>query len=395
MPVTERLYYREALLTSFDARVVSCDAAGAYHEVVLDRTAFYPTSGGQPFDTGQLSGAAVVEVRDDERGVVHVVNEPIAVGSAVQGTIDWPRRLDHMQQHTGQHVLSAAFDRLFAVKTLSFHMGGDSSTIDLAREVTPREVAAAEDEANRVVWEDRPVEVRFATDEEAKALPLRKEPGRTGTLRLVDVLDFDLSACGGTHVPRTGVIGVIAVAGAERFKGGTRVTFVCGHRALVSHRALRDVVGAVTRTLSVAPAEIPASIERVQADLKDAAKTARKLQEALAGYRAVELRGGAEPIGRYLAVLRSEPDLDAAGLKGLGTAIVADSRLVAALVGGGNPAPVIVARGPGADLDAGAILKSVAGALGGRGGGSRDVAQGGVPATAERILDEMRIALSR
>src|SRR5215213_6405298 len=157
MSATERLYYLDSSLAAFDARVVSCDAVGGRYEVVLDRTAFYPTSGGQPFDSGRLGDASVVDVRDDDvRGVVHVVDAPLASGAEVRGAIDQVRRLDHMQQHTGQHVLSAAFDRLLRVSTLSFHMGADASTIDLAREVSPREIAMAEDEANRVVWEDRP-----------------------------------------------------------------------------------------------------------------------------------------------------------------------------------------------------------------------------------------------
>ena len=155
---------------------------------MLDRTAFYPESGGQPFDTGTLASARVLDVQDDDAGVIHhVVDAPLAPGAVVHGRIDWPRRLDHMQQHTGQHILSAAFDHRFGVRTTSFHLGAESSTIDLAREVTPAEIAEAEREANRIVWEARPVTVRFVTEEEAARLPLRKEPVKTGLLRLVDV----------------------------------------------------------------------------------------------------------------------------------------------------------------------------------------------------------------
>src|SRR5262245_47935151 len=187
--MTERLYYDDPYQREFDATVVSVepyqsgDASSAHHAVRLDRTAFYPTTGGQPFDTGTLGTARVVDVFDDEGGdVVHVVDgTPPRSGATVHGVVDWPRRFDHMQQHTGQHVLSAAFVRLFGVKTVSFHLGADVSTIDLAREVTGKEMAAAEDEANRIVWEDRPVAIRYATAEEAAALPLRKESVRTGT----------------------------------------------------------------------------------------------------------------------------------------------------------------------------------------------------------------------
>jgi alanyl-tRNA synthetase len=396
MPAPERLYYLDSELTSFDAQVMSCEPLGDRWAVGLDRSAFYPTSGGQPFDTGRLGGVDVVDVQDDdERGVVHVVGSPLGVGENVRGEVDRARRLDHMQQHTGQHVLSAAFDRLFGVRTVSFHMGAETSTIDLAREVTAREIAAAEDEANRVVWDDRPVNVRFVNEEEARALPLRKESARTGTLRLVEIPEFDLSACGGTHVSRTGAIGVIAVSGAERFKGATRLIFVCGRRALLSHRTLRDAVGAAARTLSIAPLDVPAAVERLQIELKEAGKSMRKLEEAIAVYRGVELRRAAEPVGRHLAVLRNEPDFDAAGLKGLAVAIVAGSGVVAALVGGGTPAAVVIARGQEADVDASALIKGLTASLGGRGGGSRDIAQGGVPATAGQILEQVRIALSQ
>ena len=183
----------------------------------------------------------------------------------MHGRIDWPRRFEHMQQHTGQHVLSAAFDRLLQVRTVSFHLGSASSTIDLAREVTAGEIARAELEANRVVWEDRPVTIRFADAEEAARLSLRKESKREGVLRLIDVEDFDVSACGGTHVARTGAIGIIAVAGSEKFKGGTRLEFLCGGRALAGFHALGDSVAASVRLLSVLPAELPAA-HRAAAD---------------------------------------------------------------------------------------------------------------------------------
>ena len=267
--MTSRIYYTEAYRTLFEATVTACDTVDGRYHVTLDRTAFYPTSGGQPFDTGTLGGAAVTDVIDREDGeIAHVVAAPLATGAVVSGAIDWARRFEHMQQHTGQHVLSAAFDRLFQARTESFHMGAAAATIDLAREVTPRQIAEAESEANRVVWEDRPVAIRFASPEEAAAMPLRKEPARTGPLRLVDVEGFDLSACGGTHVARTGGVGIIAVGGWEKFRQGTRVEFLCGGRALARFRLWRDSLAATQKFLSVAPDEIAAAVERMQADSK-------------------------------------------------------------------------------------------------------------------------------
>jgi alanyl-tRNA synthetase len=392
--MTHRIYYTDALARAFTARVLACepDAAGA--RVVLDRTAFYPTSGGQPCDTGTLNGARVTDVVDDDSGAItHVVAAPIAVGVEVAGEIDWPRRIDHMQQHTGQHILSAAFDRLFGVRTTSFHLGAETATIDLAREVTAGEIARAEAEANRIVWENRPVTVRFASDEEASRLPLRKEPVRTGQLRLVEVEGFDLSACGGTHVPQTGVIGIIAVAAWERFKGATRLTFVCGERALRSHAALRDVVTAATRVVSVKPSELPETIERLQQELKAQGRSIRKLQEEVAGSRARDLRAGAETIGGVRGVLRAEPGWDAGGLKLLAAEIVREPGMVAVLVGDGMPVPVVAARSADVGWDAGAFIKRAAAELGGRGGGRPELAQGGIVAEVSRILALARTAV--
>src|SRR5262249_11436020 len=238
----------------------------------------------------------IVDVLDDESGdVVHVVEGSLPqVGEAVHGVVDWPRRFDHMQQHTGQHVLSAAFVRLFGVKTVSFHLGADVSTIDLAREMTQKEIAAAEDEANRVVWEDHPVTIRYASAEEAATMALRKEPKRSGTLRLIDVDGFDLSACGGTHVSRTGAIGAIAIASWERFKGGQRLEFVCGGRVVARFRRLRDVTTATIRALSVLPADIPTAIDRLHAELKEGKRLLADAHAALSHFEALELAQAAE-----------------------------------------------------------------------------------------------------
>jgi alanyl-tRNA synthetase len=392
--MTTRIYFTDAEASEFDATVVSCAPAGDRFDVVLDATAFYPTSGGQPHDTGVLGAARVVDVHDDEAGVIHHrVDGALEQGAAVHGRIDWPRRLDHMQQHTGQHVLSAAFDRLFAVRTTSFHLGAETSTIDLAREVTPAEIARAEAEANRVVWEARPVTVRFASEEEAAALPLRKEPVKTGVLRLIEVIGFDLSACGGTHVAQTGMIGAIAVGGWERFKGATRLTFVCGGRTLRSHASFRDVVAAATRALSVLPAELPAAIERLQADLKSSARDVRRLQEELALHQAVRLREEATTIGPYRGVLTTRPGWDAAALKTLAAAIVSEPGLIVVLTGDGRPTPVVMARSADVAADAGAWIKRATAELGGRGGGRPELAQAGLEAGPDRILEFARTTI--
>jgi alanyl-tRNA synthetase len=391
--VTTRLYYADPYQTAFEATVLACAQRDAGIELILQETAFYPTSGGQPFDVGTLGDARVLDVVDRDDGeIVHVVDRPLPVGARVQGAVDWARRFDHMQQHTGQHVLSAAYDRLFGVRTESFHLGTTSATIDLGREVSPAEVQSAEDEANRIVWQDRPVTIRFATAEEAAAMPLRKESGRTGPLRLIDVEDFDLSACGGTHVARTGAIGVIATGGWEKFRGGTRVEFLCGGRALVRFREWRDALAAATRHLSVTPAELAAGIERIQNETKTLSRTVRGLQEQLAVHDARALIERGERVAGRIVVAEALDGWDAPGLKALAAAAVAAAPTAAvALFNRSVPAVVVVVRGTESGVDAAAVLKSLIAKFGGKGGGKPELAQGGgLTGSAEALVAAAR-----
>jgi alanyl-tRNA synthetase len=295
----------------------------------------------------------------------------------VAGRIDWARRFEHMQQHTGQHVLSAAFERFCRARTESFHLGATAATIDLGREVAPSDVALAETEANRVVWEDRPVTIRFADPEEAAALPLRKEPVRTGRLRLIEVDGFDLSACGGTHVARTGAIGVIAVSGWERFRGGTRVEFRCGVRALADYRAMRDSVSAAQRLLSTGPADLAFAIERLQGEAREAKRRVNDLQEKLAGHEAEALADRATPSGSSRIVVEPLGGWDAAGLKTIAAAIAERPGHTAVLLTIATPVSIVVARAADVRLDAGAVLRQLTAKYGGKGGGRPELAQGG------------------
>jgi alanyl-tRNA synthetase len=394
--MTERLYYHDAYLREFDAAVVDTTSHEGKTAVVLDRTAFYPTSGGQPFDLGMLSGAKVLEVVDTDDGrILHVVDRAPDAGR-VAGAIDWARRFDHMQQHTGQHVLSAAFDRLLHARTESFHLGAEYSTIDLARELSPAEISQAEEEANRIVWEDRPVSIRFAGPDEIATLPLRKEPKREGTLRLIDVHDFDLSACGGTHVARTGGIGIIAVAATERFRGGSRVTFLCGGRALAGYHALRDAVGGSVRALSVLPAELPAAIEKLQADARELRRQIKDFQSKLAVQEADALADAATAVGDIRLVTASLTGWDAAGLKAVAARIVERPGHVAVLVAEPAPSAIVVARSAGLPHDAGAVLRQLVERHGGKGGGRPELAQGGgITAAAPAVLESARELLAK
>jgi alanyl-tRNA synthetase len=375
--VTERLYYTDAYLAEFDATVLQVDTVGGRPAAVLDRTAFYPTSGGQPFDTGRLGDARVVDVVDRDDGVIlHVVEGPIATG-AIHGVIDWSRRFEHMQQHTGQHVLSAAFDRTRAARTESFHLGTVSSTIDLDRTLSPADIEQAVDEANRIVWEDRPVAIRFADASEAARLPLRKESARSGTLRLVEIDGFDISACGGTHVARTGGIGTIAAASSERVRGGTRVEFLCGVRTLRAYRAGRDALAASVRLVSVLPQELPAGIERLQADVKETKRLLKDAQARLAVFEAAALADRAERDGGISLVVAAMEGWDQASLKAIASTIATRPGHVAALFSSPPPSAIVIARASDAAIDCAAVLRQLVGRFGGKGGGRPELAQGG------------------
>jgi alanyl-tRNA synthetase len=409
--MTDRLYYADAYLREFDAVVTRVGQRDGRAFVVLDRTAFYPTSGGQPFDLGTLEGDPervalqtpervalqtefprtevgrpfqgrlhVIDVVDDDNGdVAHVVDGPaeaFSAGQPVHGAIDWTRRFDHMQQHTGQHVLSAAIDRLFGARTVSFHLGTESSTIDVSRELTHGEIVSAEVEANRIVWDNHPVSIRYASAEDAAKLPLRKESVREGTLRLVDIEHVDLSACGGTHVATTGGIGVIAIGATERFKGGQRIEFFCGGRALTKFRSMRDALSGAVRVLSVLPDELPPAIEKLQADARERQKTLVSLQQDLARHRAEEFVAAAEPAAAGRLVARAV-DADAGGLKSLASAITSRPGHIAVLVSTARPVLVVVARSQDVAVSAHQIIKTLTEKFGGRGGGKPDLAQAG------------------
>ena len=394
--MTERLYYTDSYLTEFEATVVEAGERDGRPYVVLDRSAFYPTSGGQPHDTGVLGDRQVVDVldRDDDGAVVHVLDAPLSQ-PRVHGRIDWSRRLDHMQHHTGQHVLSAAFVRTANLPTVSFHLGAELCTIDLAGAAGADEVRRAEDAANLVVWENRPVTVRFVSEAEAAQLPLRKTPVRGGTLRIVEVADHDLSACGGTHVPRTGVVGAIAVQSWEKYKGGTRVSFVCGGRVVARFRGYRDTVADVVRQLSIQPDELPAAVSRLQGEARDLRQQVKALGETLAGYEADDLARGAEPVGHTLVVCRVIDGRDAAGLKSLAQAVASKSRHLAVLISGAAPVQVVIARAPDAQGDAAALLKALIAKFGGRGGGKPEAAQGGgLQGTPAEVREEALARLS-
>jgi len=379
MPKTERLYYTDCYLREFEAKVLetTSDPAVAGERVVLDRTAFYPESGGQPSDRGTLGGANVLEVVDEGDVVAHILDRAPA-GEIVRGEIDWRRRFDHMQQHTGQHVLSAAFERVAKLKTVSFHLGAESSSIDLDSDrAGERQIDDAEQSANQVVFENRPVRIYFRPVDEARQLDLRKPTERAGDVRLVEIAGFDLSACGGTHVSSTGSIGLILVRKVERLKGKTRVEFLSGHRALEAARRDHQALTEAARQFSASGEQVPALLARQFEELRALNRSRQKILERLAEVRARELYLAAlEKNGRRIVrmVLGPEDEVDA---KKLAHEIAAQPHAVALVGVKGKPATFYFAQTPGGAADMGALLKQTVARFGGKGGGARDFAQGG------------------
>jgi alanyl-tRNA synthetase len=398
--MTTRLYYHDSFLYDFDAEVrevLQTPRPG----LVLDRTAFYPTSGGQVFDTGWISSEAspklrVTEVADAEDGkVIHYLEAPLkglTPGSQVRGQIDATRRRDHMQQHSGQHVLSAAFIRLYNLATVSFHMADDYCSIDLdAPALTKEQIESAERLANEIILENRPVDIRFVTRDEAGKLDLRKLlPAGRDEVRLIDIRDFDLTACGGTHVAQTGQIASILLRKIEKVRQGWRVEFVAGQRAVATAR--RDFT-TLTETAALFSAhlyDVPQQARKSLDEIRWLRKQQEQSQEELAAtYAAVLLADAPETNGRRF-VVRTLSDRDLNFVKLLAQKLTRLAAPVVALLATTTPQPALVfAQSPGQPFDMGALMKDTMSKTGGRGGGSKDMAQGGIP-SAEGIEATLR-----
>jgi alanyl-tRNA synthetase len=405
---SERLYYSDSFLKTFTGTVTDIrELAGSIGEpiwqLLLNRSAFYPTSGGQPFDTGQLTATLkdgttlkvdVEDVEEDEQGAVwHFLRKPLAAGTQVEGQIDWGRRFDHMQQHTGQHLLSAVFSRELQAQTISFHLGEDSSTIDLTGgALAHHSLERVERIANEIIGEDRPVITCYVSHSEAEAMlasgELRKLPERQGTIRLIDIADYDKNACGGTHVRSTGQIGGLLVRTVEKVSRGVRVEFVCGLRAVRTARADFAVLRETSALLSTGAKEMAPTVGRLLAEGKANAKERQKLREELAVFHASKL-AIEEPIENGLRmVVRSWKDRDRDYVKLLAsrTASAAPRTAVVFSATNADPVHVFVARSSDLAFNCGQILREALANLGLRGGGSADFAQGEVPAKQEAAL---------
>jgi len=389
--MTERLYYQDSYLRQFVANCIRTTKTANAFELVLDQTAFYPTSGGQPHDLGFIEERPVQEVYENAEGeVIHSIAQPIEVGP-LRCSIDWMRRFDHMQQHTGQHILSQAFLRAGQLDTISFHMGATYATIDLSAEsVTNDQVRRAEALANEIIRENRLVKVKIVEPEEASDLGLRKESRREGPLRIVEVDQFDVSACGGTHVRHTGEIGEIVVRKIERVNRQVRIEFVCGQRALESHRSALLSLDAIASKLSVGRSE---AIERVERQIEEAKQLRKLLQEknkALAFFIAQDAYAQAPEHQGIKLVKRLFEQEDFDFLKLVAQHVVARGPCVALLGNQGAQAQLVLAQTEPLKLDLRGLLNECCQLIEGKGGGAATLVQGG-----GKRVDQLQAALDR
>jgi alanyl-tRNA synthetase len=410
--MTQRLYYNDSFLYDFSASVLDAqelkrDGNECVWALKLDRTAFYPTSGGQPFDTGQLatkskSGVplevAVQEVFEDEHGDVwHRVSKVVPPGVEVRGVIDAERRRDHMQQHTGQHLLSAAFIRLLNAKTVSFYLGEQVSTIDLdIQSISHDDLVRVERLCNEVIAEDRPIAIRYANREQAQQMGVRKLPEREGEIRLIEIENFDLNACGGTHARSTGQIGGLLLRRTEKVKQGVRVEFLCGLRAVLTARHDFQLLADAAALYPCAPADLPDNISKQREDARAAQKRETRLLEELAELKAAQLLRDAGEAERPKFIVQVLEDRDAVFIKLLAQKLTRSSSGVVALLASSQPpAALVFARSSDGNADMGSLLREFVTAAGGRGGGGKDFAQGGVPDAKqlEPLLEQARSRL--
>ena len=376
---TEKLYYQDPYLTAFTARVLTCEPSKTGYLVTLDRTAFYPEGGGQPADHGTLGGVAVTDVHEKDGVIFHTCGAPVEIGTEVEGAIDWPRRFDHMQQHSGEHILSGLLCALYDCSNVGFHLGADTVTIDYDRELTWEQVLEAEKQANETIWTNTPAEITFPTPEALASLDYRSKKELTGQVRIVSFPGADCCACCGTHVARAGEVGLIKVLSCQKFREGVRLEILCGQRAYRYLSQVYEQDHAVAQLLSVKPRDTLAAVERQSAELAAAKQRMTELEDRLFSLRAQALAGRGD-------VLLVEPPMRPDGARKLADAVARSAGGLAAVFAGEGTSHVYALVHAGGD-DISPLVKRLNSALSGRGGGRNGFAQGSVQADAAAIRD--------
>lgn len=387
--MSERLYYTNAYQTEFQARVTAVSIVNGQPAVILDQSCFYPTSGGQPYDTGMLHGKRVVEVLVNAQGeVVHLLAEPLpeeTVGELIHGVIDWPRRYDHMQQHAGQHLLSQLFYQQFGFETVSVHFGATDATLDLdTPEVTPAQIQAVEDAAMQLVYATLPIKAYFVSDNDLPTIPLRRPPKVSGTIRIVEIEGFDYSACGGTHCRSTGEIGPIKLTRLERRRSQVRITFLCGKRAWQDYQVKHTLITSAANLFGNEVGQVPALIQRNLGQLKEAEQQIEAYQEALLAAEATQLLTTATIIHSYRLLTRLFTDRDITTVKRLAAQLQQQQGVVCLFgVLQAEKVTLLFARSADVAVHMGNLLRDALQTGGGKGGGRADFAQGGGIAAAQ------------
>ena len=390
--MTRRLYHEDSTIRDFEGTVLHSIERDGATWVELDRTAFYPGGGGQPADRGRLNALSVVDVSEDEGRVWHRVEGALAPGSRVEASVDWARRFDHMQQHTGQHILSQAFIAVAGAETRSFHLGEGEVSIDVAHPgLDPEMLRSVEERANEVVWEDREILIHEVPREEIGRFPLRKLPAVEGIVRVVEVQGFDWSACGGTHVRRTGQVGIVAILSTEKYKGGTRVAFVCGGRALRRQRDRARLLRELSLAFTAGESDLPKAVARLKEERERLDKRLKTLLSSELTREAAALIEAAPRGLRGPVVARHFPDRDSGEIGALASLIA--GRGAIALLAAGGETPRAHFSAPAGTISVGDLLGRLCREYGGKGGGRPESAQGAIPAHAlEAALDAARAA---
>jgi alanyl-tRNA synthetase len=397
--MTLRLFRADAFLKSFDAQVVSITAYKNQPALVLDQTAFYPTSGGQPNDLGTINGERVIDVveLDGKGGAIgHIFEQPfeLQLGERVMGEIDWQHRFDHMQQHSGQHVLSAAFVNAAKLDTLAVHIGTDNNTLDLPTpKIEPEMIERVEQEANAIIYEDRSIVAYEVSDDAIRSVPLRKPPKVSGIIRIVEVKDYDWSACGGTHVRSTGQIGVIKIIKTEKRGNETRVTFCCGKRALNDYAKINRDVNTLVETFSVLRYDTLGAVNKLRDEAKATSRALDETKARLIAFEAKELlamnRHAVDGCLTPVKIICVYEHRDINALRALAKHLTNEPNVVALLGSAGEKAMLCFARSKDVSLDVSALLKDTLKKLGdgAKGGGSPDFAQGGGVSATTQMLE--------
>ena len=374
--MTEKLYYNDPFCKTFTATILSCTREKSGYAVTLDRTAFYPEGGGQPADHGLLGGASVTDTREKDGEILHFCDRPLPVGEAVEGEIDWSRRFDFMQQHSGEHIVSGILCGKFHCDNVGFHIGHDLVTIDFNARLTPEDVLEVERLANRYVWEDHPIDISFPSPDQLEALDYRSKKALTGQVRIVAWPGADCCACCGTHVRSSGQVGMIKLVSCQNFREGVRIELAAGGRALDWSNRISRQNTLVSQLLSAKPDATAAAVERMQKELHALHGRVSALEEEDFARKAAQYAGAGD-------VLLLEPPMSPESLRKLCGAVQAGCGGCCAVFAGEGESYQYAASCPDRDLRP--LCKELNAALNGRGGGKPAFVQGSVQAGAEAI----------